>query len=202
LAAQTGITANDVVDAYIELNNGADPNYTGASELAWLINEVYGDKFYAYEEFNKGEYWETFFARHWLPDPERQLAPQLRRWLASSQYVIAGIPIISAGSLVTDYTAGRVGRTKGSTNDRCKTTENQGGIICHWVTITGVSNQWDYAYELSPWNWIRIYNPFDNHTEYYWWPDFKDAWRIQGYGMVLLKQKLPPARPSRPGQPE
>jgi RHS repeat-associated protein len=52
-----------------------------------------------------------------------------------------------------------------------------GGLqIRHWVLITGISEQWDYTNDSSEWNWVRIYNPFDNRTEYYWWEDFRNAW--------------------------
>ena len=51
-----------------------------------------------------------------------------------------------------------------------------GASIDHWVLITGISKQWKDANKISPWNWVRIYNPFDNETEYYWGKDFIDAW--------------------------
>ena len=58
------------------------------------------------------------------------------------------------------------------------------GSIDHWVVITGRSYQWqddtpdvfDYPEHASPWNWIRVFNPFGNQTEYYWWGDFLPAW--------------------------
>ncbi|MFH2102920.1 MAG: RHS repeat-associated core domain-containing protein, partial [Chloroflexota bacterium] len=49
------------------------------------------------------------------------------------------------------------------------------GDVKHWILITGVSAQWETSSN-SPYNWIRIFNPFDNQTEYYWWPDFIGAW--------------------------
>ena len=27
---------------------------------------------------------------------------------------------------------------------------------------------------ISPWKWLRIYNPYDNETEYYWWGDLSE----------------------------
>jgi len=50
------------------------------------------------------------------------------------------------------------------------------GGIAHWVLITGVSMQWRTD-DKSPYNWVRIFNPFDNQVEYYWWEDFRSAWR-------------------------
>lgn len=46
------------------------------------------------------------------------------------------------------------------------------GAICHWVVITGFSRCWDPEHENAPLNWIRIQNPFCNHTEYYPWSEF------------------------------
>ncbi len=195
LLAHVGITANDVVAAYMKRfplveDDPTYPNYIGASEIADLINAVYSEYWLAYEEFDEGEFHDTFFARHWLPNPEQQLAPQLKNWLATSHQIIAGVPIVSAGSNPTDITAGRVGRTDGSTSDLC---DDANGQICHWVTITGVSKEWNYRFEASAWNWVRTFNPFDNESEYYWWPDFKSAWRIWDFTMVLVQQTHGPA---------
>jgi RHS repeat-associated protein len=60
------------------------------------------------------------------------------------------------------------------------------GHIVHWVIITGISQEWrsdsaDVAsnyQKTSGWNWLRIYNPFGNQTEYYWWADILDAWLL------------------------
>ena len=60
---------------------------------------------------------------------------------------------------------------------------SQGGrrFTGHWIDITGISSDWGDQYEfigdyqgrdaVSPWKWLRIYNPYDNETEYYWWGD-------------------------------
>ena len=50
------------------------------------------------------------------------------------------------------------------------------GTTSHWVLITGISREWDND-PLSPWNWIRIFNPFNNRTEYYWWEDYYKNWK-------------------------
>jgi RHS repeat-associated protein len=58
----------------------------------------------------------------------------------------------------------------------------------HWVIITEVSREWNSADHFSPWNWVRIFNPFDNETEYYWWDDFGKSWKQSaGYKMLLVK---------------
>jgi hypothetical protein len=63
------------------------------------------------------------------------------------------------------------------------------GGINHWILITGVSRQWKNQ-EDSPLNWVRVFNPFDNQTEYYWWPDFKAAWGKPSSNYVSLKIEI------------
>ncbi|MFZ6029539.1 MAG: hypothetical protein ACOYYS_17640 [Chloroflexota bacterium] len=70
-------------------------------------------------------------------------------WFAQSQYAISGVKISGSRGTVL----------------------RQGGTP-HWIVITGISQQWEPS-ETSPWNWVRIYNPFDNDTEYYWWNYFR-----------------------------
>jgi hypothetical protein len=36
--------------------------------------------------------------------------------------------------------------------------------VHHWVVITGFSEAWDRG---SGWEWVRIFNPFINGSEYY-----------------------------------
>jgi RHS repeat-associated protein len=64
------------------------------------------------------------------------------------------------------------------------------GDISHWILVTGVSSQRQLTEE-SPWNWVRILNPFDNDFEYYWWPDFEAAWDSEIYyeqGAVYIRR--------------
>ena len=51
--------------------------------------------------------------------------------------------------------------------------------VGHWVTITGISDTWSgndtgTRYNISDSKWIRLYNPFSNRTEYYWWGDLME----------------------------
>jgi hypothetical protein len=71
----------------------------------------------------------------------------MNEWLAEGDYIIAGVEI--------NGTTGELGA----------------GTAAHWVVITGVSNASPDGSQ-----WVRVYNPFDNSTEYYTWEDFKDAW--------------------------
>jgi len=52
-----------------------------------------------------------------------------------------------------------------------------GNSIGHWILITGISREWERTNDRSVYNWVRIFNPFDNQAEYYWWPDFYASWR-------------------------
>jgi hypothetical protein len=106
-----------------------------------------------------------------------ELSDQLRNKIAAGYLIISGVNILNGGSIV----GGRV---------------NPSGHIGHWVMITGISREWDDSgvLELSPWNWVRIFNPFDNETEYYWWGDFSRAWWSPSskYNMLLVKPYLSP----------
>jgi hypothetical protein len=70
-----------------------------------------------------------------------------------------------------------------------------GNKVEHWVLITGISQQWEATDRYSPWNWVRIFNPFDNDTEYYWWKDFRDSWGFEGskiqYDAVIIRPGPP-----------
>jgi hypothetical protein len=57
------------------------------------------------------------------------------------------------------------------------------------VVITGFTEDW--RSEPSLWNWVRIYNPFTNATEYYPWASFHEAWRktYGQYWAVFLGRK-------------
>ena len=83
-------------------------------------------------------------------------------------YIIALVGIVS-GSKWVDY-----GGLLGSISI------GKESPILHWVVITGISNEFNPAYPFSPNNWFRIYNPFDNQTEYYHYPHFMQAWNTSG----------------------
>ncbi len=46
----------------------------------------------------------------------------------------------------------------------------------HWVGITGLTQEWGRG---KPWQWIRIFNPYDNREEYYSAPYFYKNWRYK-----------------------
>ncbi|HNQ93632.1 MAG TPA: hypothetical protein PKH47_03050 [Anaerolineales bacterium] len=73
--------------------------------------------------------------------------------------------------------------------DRSGMVSESGNDIGHWILITGISAQWEYR-KNSPWNWIRIANPFDNQTEYYWWNDFQLAWEenVPNYKAITIEK--------------
>ena len=66
--------------------------------------------------------------------------------------------------------------------------------IVHWVVITGMSEQWDANRSGSPFNWVRIYNPFDNQVEYYSWADFESTWSgvTWSHEVVLMRRVWTP----------
>lgn len=71
------------------------------------------------------------------------------------------------------------------------------GEAAHWVVITGISNfnftQVDSENGVADFpsreNWIRIYNPFDNETEYYHWSVFSETWVKDGNFLALVNRK-------------
>ncbi|MFZ6029544.1 MAG: carboxypeptidase regulatory-like domain-containing protein [Chloroflexota bacterium] len=98
---------------------------------------------------------DSLFKERWVAtldssysDQER-FALKVNSWFTQNQYAISGVKISGSRGTVL----------------------RQGGTP-HWIVITGISQQWEPS-ETSPWNWVRIYNPFDNDTEYYWWNYFR-----------------------------
>jgi hypothetical protein len=124
------------------------PEGMGFQDLASFINSNAGGQFQA-EVQRPGE---------------DNIPQNLRDWILSDALVIPLVNITSGSQW--NEAGGHVG---------AYTDPNQ--AIPHWVMITGISRQWNYKDQESPWNWVRIFNPFDNETEYYWWPDFKIPWR-------------------------
>jgi hypothetical protein len=145
-----GITANEVVDDFLAYNK----YYGERSSEPWpdyqSLNELH--------KFIKSVYFVYLFAgpagrggmddRTGMPEP-------VTTWLMQGGYAISGVQV--GGS------TGRVG------------TGNAG----HWLVITGISRQWNKPWHdsttISPWKWVRVYNPFTNKTEYYPWRFFKPA---------------------------
>lgn len=140
------------------------PDYTGPGTLALIVNNLIGS-WHA-----EGNYWSNFVSRRTL------LANQIHDWLSQGKFAVPAVTIMSGSSdpTLADL-AGKVGP----------------GVPTHWVAITGMSNEWSkssgkYLNDDSPWNWVRIYNPFDNQTEYYYWKDFEFAWSLAQNMMVLV----------------
>jgi hypothetical protein len=102
----------------------------------------------------------------------------LRDWIRSGVLVMPLVTIISGRS--GNVEGGKVGK----------------GITPHWVLVTGISAQWKFNdKEVSSWNWIRIFNPFNNAHEYYWWGDFLGAWAEgSDYGSKISAVLLTPQR--------
>jgi RHS repeat-associated protein len=144
---------------------------TGSSQLADFINSRYG---WSWRVNYQGPYWTDYT----YPDNRWQKLPYyIRGWLSSSKYPIVSVEITCGGK---SKDCGRIG--KGS------------NLIQHWVVITGVSDNWEWEWFENPEkHWIRIYNPFDNHTEYYTYEDIK--WGMganTGGGMMLLMERIGP----------
>jgi len=150
-----------------------DPNYTGAYHLGQLINQGFNEFWRADVDLASNDLYSVDYWGGW-----EGIAHNVRRWLPN-RYVIAGININGNTGQLRNGLAGG-----GFANDGAS----------HWVVITGISNEWDRpgcrANGHSRWKWVRVYNPFDNQTEYYWWGDFENSWRTDG-GAMLRVSRLP-----------
>jgi RHS repeat-associated protein len=128
------ISANDVIDDFIEFNNYRHtgrtyPDFQGISELKDFINTSY----FVY-----------LFAHSY--DDRSMLNLSVKNWLAQGSYAIVGVSVYGSSGLVTSS-----------------------GAAPHWLVVTGISHQWIGGKDnwKSPWNWVRVYNPFTNRTEFY-----------------------------------
>ena len=182
------VLVQDIVDAYVDAIRNSeivghdpkdiDPNYTGPGELQQFIDKRYGDSL----DVDLPFYWskwiedEKFRAYHWDTQPGIVYG-LINSWLENNQYPIVGVEIVNGG--LGSERGGWVGDTTRPNRDK----------ILHWVVITGVSKQFDKNNARSRWNWFRIYNPFDNQTEYYWYTHFMEAWLAGGNLSVVVRRK-------------
>lgn len=89
----------------------------------------------------------------------------ISEWLSQGKFAIVGVKINgSSGKL------------------------NQGSAS-HWVTITGISRQFDFSRPESNMNWIRIYNSFNHNEETHKWVDFRKAWLADRVPVVVITPK-------------
>jgi RHS repeat-associated protein len=66
--------------------------------------------------------------------------------------------------------------------------DNRG--TAHWILATGLSAEWERG---TPWQWVRLNNPFDNQVEYYPWETFEDSFVEESTGnMVYVYRRRPP----------
>ncbi|MFC1878989.1 hypothetical protein ACFLZW_03660 [Chloroflexota bacterium] len=168
------IDAGEVVEQAERFQNGA--NWLWAQEIAALFNVDYGDYWKA--ESGSITHWiprkesEPLGLSYWKSDDNRSFwNKQIETWISSgNQFVFA---LVQANG-----SEGRLYNTRRGAN--------------HWVVITGISNPF---YKEKNWasskNWVRIYNPFDNQTEYYPWSYFRASWEWENT-MILVEQTSSP----------
>lgn len=163
-----------VLSAILRVN---DPNITTHWVVENLPGQSYGTGQSDIVGFVKKNFGEILYASNIDQTPERFLVGNLKGWIQYGKLVMPPVNIVN-GSKWSEK-GGKVG-------------ENRSHPIPHWVLITGISNEWKMSTPDSPWNWIRIYNPFDNEPEYYWWSDFKPAWfqATGGSYSTILMQPL------------
>jgi hypothetical protein len=126
-----------------------DPNYNGVRQMAGLVNVGYGHILSAkYGDVNR-------------EGMESRIL--LYRSNIGSHYLIAGVMANGSNGMLRN----------GAPNGKF----SANGVY-HFVVITGISDQWENYpnTEESPWKWVRVFNPFNNRPEYYWWGDFYRSW--------------------------
>jgi len=61
-------------------------------------------------------------------------------------------------------------------------------LVYHWSAVSGLSGEWGRG---SIWQWVRLYNPFNNQEEYYHADHFHRYWNYLGYAnreLILLSR--------------
>ena len=165
----SGMSANLVI-AEMHKKWGKPPNMIG-DQILRFVNE---DRIYSLAWKVSGGLitkWVPSPHGHWKSLSERnQLAMKIKYWLRKGDFIIPGVLINKSTGKVLPY-----------------------GVV-HWLVITGISENWDHSTFESRQNWVRVYNPFDNDTEYYRWNDFKLSWENDGNMMYLFENigNLPP----------
>ncbi len=156
-------------DKCIEFARSYSPSWNGVGHLSQLINKGYG------------EFWN---AHNGVVSNKQMATSQIKRVITTNGYIIVGNQVDrSIGELRSGWPEGKFG----STNN----------VTSHFMVITGYSVQWNESAHFgddvaaSPWQWVRVYNPFDNQTEYYWWEDFWLSWKNDGQSYVEAFPKQP-----------
>jgi RHS repeat-associated protein len=194
--AGLNVTVQDVMAVY-EANDGDNLNTTGPANLTDILNKGY-NRYVTADDSDSNDclVWYTLagigasdtwrYLNQGYSDPKQRypemIRDMMRAWFENQQWPIVGVRINSDG-MVAPYYFG------------------VGSHIGHWVVLTGVSKEFDndagnwmnYT-EHDPkepknywrWRWVRIYNPFDNQTEYYPFQYFLDSWIDDGNMSTLV----------------
>lgn len=190
LSAITQIPVQVLRRLYVELaakgfiQHGTDspPNYQGPGTLNSIVNNGIAGGWIA----EGGLYWTDYIFGSdgnliKYPENVNHQANLIYQLLSERKHPIAGVEI-------------KYGNQSNEESGKIQATNRPKAFkITHWVVISGVSNQWSKTNRFlnnddSPWNWVRVFNPFDNQTEYYWWGDFREAWDAAGGMLSVVKR--------------
>ena len=151
------LSANDLFDIAKNTTNVLNPaGGLSAFELQSLARSLSGWTATTYKNFPD---WSTRNGFAVFQDLSGDRGEELiRKELSLGHYPIPGVRI---SGTFREEKGGRIGA----------------GDAYHWVDVSGLSAdyQWNNG---SVWQWIRIYNPFDNQTEYYRWDVFFNSWYL------------------------
>lgn len=186
-----GVSVNDVILMWRLWNEETkntedDIEYTETNQLAWFINVKYGEKAHAWN----GGPPNLLTAAAWNGQTA-VMESLLSSWFSQGTFVITKVRIdpgirTEKNPISIDHHGGHL--VGGSSVNHGKTCTRYHFWLMqdyeascygalHWVVVTGVSDQWiNDSSEKSIWKWVRIFNPFQGQTEYYWWYDFKQSW--------------------------
>jgi RHS repeat-associated protein len=196
LAAILGLSSDEILKYFFEAypaitiknEDGSETTYPkGTANRPKLVNSIWVSDYVdlttsttleelqtILSEYNSKEHEPRFYAKieSFNADGWGQ---SLRNYLQAGYSVICGITI--------DGNTGRLQNSAVGEQFYYANTEEKYKFTEHWIVITGISDTWVYddgwmykprdRNRISPMNWLRIYNPYDNETEYYWWGDLQ-----------------------------
>ena len=220
------ISARDVADAFTAavkagtiISRSKDkwnPNSLGPDDVINLVNHVYNRNWSAPLQEYRTDYISASSSNWTNRDASLEVGAQLHDMLEAGTYPLITVGIeIAEGRLIRDPVLDTRWKnindwTEAHKNDKPKPAPVPDSsdyslcanpVVCHWVVITGISNEWAHSWGSnttpSLWQWVRVYNPFANETEYYLWGDLYESWSGVG-GIMIPMERQPKAAANFP----
>lgn len=155
------MVANDLYGQVVSSNLAFNPQRgLSAKEIVSILHDLapgwrtttYQSRPYYGIEESTGDYWYIRIPALYT----REVGfSYLRRALSSGNFPVVGVN--------ADRSTGRLGGSN---------------ITYHWSAVTGLSAEWSKG---PLWEWVSIYNPFNNQMEYYQSDKFHENWHQDAY---------------------